>query len=302
MDDLWAEQISADEQEDRRIKKTIANLNFGLLEKSHSKGQKSRMFDTLTEVCHYQAVYGGRVYAIDGVIKDYNYTPLTEEREKVKAWNFEDGWVGFEDGVYQRFVAIDGVVHIQRDAEKDETKYYVLNVSDERCLSNDFRCIKELLPQDHTYRVYEAYETLTENAIDVYSVKTDALTIKKDDVARTVKLLKIEEEKHGIGGWRLEKSKRVRLPTDDYKLRYNELVDVPQPKNERLNIEDEWNTDKICKQIIECGGKCLIRARFAGSGKNYIGEYFQKLGNNVLFVVPTTRLLQEKRSRSNNIQ
>ena len=149
IDDLWAEQISADEQEDRRIKKTVANTNFGLLEKWHNKGQGSRMFDTLTEVCHYQAMYGGRVYAIDGVTKDYNYTPLTEEREKVKAWNFEDGWVGFEDGVYQRFVAIDGVVHIQRDAEKDETKYYLLNVCDERCLSNGFRYIKELRLKDH---------------------------------------------------------------------------------------------------------------------------------------------------------
>ena len=294
IDDLWAEPISADEQEDRRIKKTIANINFGLLEKSHNKGQKSRMFETLTEVCHYQAIYGGRVYAIDGIIKNYSYTPLTEEREKVKVWNFEDGWVGFEDGVYQRFVVIDGVVHIQRDVEKDETKYYVLNVSDERCLSNGFRYIKELLLQDHNYRVYEAYETLKENGIDVYSVKTDALTIKKDDVARTVKLLKVEEEKHKIGGWRLEKSKRVRLPTDDYKLKYNELVDVSQLKNERLNIEDEWDTHTICKQIIDCGGKCLIRARFAGSGKSYIGEYFQKLGYNVLFVVPTNRLLQEK--------
>ena len=306
IDDLWAEQISADEQEDaspeareareardRRIKKTIANINFGLLEKSHNKGQKSRMFDTLTEVRHYQAVYGGRVYAIDGIIKDYSYTPLTEEREKVKVWNFEDGWVGFEDGVYQRFV-IDGVVHIQRDAERDETKYYVLNVSDERCLSNGFRYIKELLLQDHNYRVYEAYETLKGNGIGVYSVKTDALTIKKDDVARVVKLLKVEEEKHKIGGLRVEKSKRVRLPTDDYKLKYNELVDMPQLKNERLNIEDEWDTETICRQIIDCGGKCLIRARFAGSGKSYIGEYFQKLGYNVLFVVPTNRLLQEK--------
>ena len=294
IDDLWAEQISADEQEDRRIKKTIANINFGLLEKSHNKGQKSRMFDTLTEVCHYQAIYGGRVYVIDGIIKDYSYTPLTEEREKVKVWNFEDGWVGFEDGVYQQFVVIDGVVHIQRDAERDETKYYVLNVSGERCLSNGFRYIKELLLQDHNYRVYEAYETLKENGIGVYSVKTDALTIKKGDVARTVKLLKVEKGKHKIGGWRLEKSKRVRLPTDDYKLKYNELVVVPQPKNERLNIEDEWDTHTICKQIIDCGGKCLIRARFAGSGKSYIGEYFQKLGYNVLFVVPTNRLLQEK--------
>ena len=106
--------------------------------------------------------------------------------------------------------------------------------------------------------------------------------------------MKVEEEKHKIGGWRVEKSKRVRLPTDDYKLKYNQLVDVPQLKNERLTIEDEWDTHTICKQIIDCGGKCLIRARFAGSGKSYIGEYFQKLGYNVLFVVPTNRLLQEK--------
>ena len=295
IDDLWAEQLSADEQEDRRIKKTIANINFGLLEKSHNKGQKSRMFDTLTEVCHYQAVYGGRVYAIDGIIKDYSYTPLAEEREKVKVWNFEDGWVGFEDGVYQRFVVIDGVVHIQRDADIDETKYYVLNVSDERCLSNGFRYIKELLLQDHNYRVYEAYETLKENGIGVYSVKTDALTIKKDDVARAVKLLKVEEEKHKIGGWRVEKSKRVRLPTDDYKLKYNQLVDVPQLKNEKLNIEDEWDTHQICQQIKEeAGGKCLIKGKVGGTGKSYTGEYFKKLGYNALFVVGTNQLSQEK--------
>ena len=304
IDDLWAEQISADEQEDaspeareareardRRIKKTIANINFGLLEKSHNKGQKSRMFDTLTEVCHYQAVYGGRVYAIDGIIKDYSYTPLTEEREKVKVWNFEDGWVGFEDGVYQRFVVIDGVVHIQRDAERDETKYYVLNVSDERCLSNGFRYIKELLLQDHNYRVYEAYETLKGNGIGVYSVKTDALTIKKDDVARVVKLLKVEEEKHKIGGWRVEKSKRVRLPTDDYKLKYNQLVDVPQLKNERLTIEDEWDTETISKQIVE-SNPVMIKAEYGGSGKSYIAKYFAKLGKKVLFVVGTNHLGQ----------
>ena len=291
IDDLWAEQISADEQEDRRIKKTIANINFGLLEKSHNKGQKSRMFDTLTEVCHYQAIYGGRVYAIDGIIKDYSYTPLAEEREKVKVWNFEDGWVGFDDGVYQRFVVIDGVVHIQRDAEIDETKYYVLNVSDERCLSNGFRYIKELLLQDHNYRVYEAYETLKENGIGVYSVKTDALTIKTDDVARAVKLLKVEEEKHKIGGWRVEKSKRVRLPTDDYKLKYNQLVDVPQLKNEKLNIEDEWDTETISKQIVE-SNPVMIKAEYGGSGKSYIAKYFAKLGKKVLFVVGTNHLGQ----------
>ena len=109
---------------------------------------------------------------------------------------------------------------------------------------------------------------MKKNDIEVYSVKTDALTIKKSDIARTMKLLKVEEEKHKIGGWRHEKHKRVRLPPDEYKLKYNELVEVPQQTNERLNIEDEWDTQHICKQIVERGGKCLIRARFPGSGKS----------------------------------
>ena len=91
----------------------------------------------------------------------------------------------------------------------------------------------------------EVYETLRENGIDVYCVKTDALTIKRDDVAKALKLLKGEDEKHKIGGWRVGNSKGVRLPTDEYKLKYNELINPPQPTSERLNIEDEWDTDKI---------------------------------------------------------
>ena len=43
----------------------------------------------------------------------------------------------------------------------------------------------------------------------------------------------------------------------------------------------------------------IIRGKFPGTGKSYVGEYFQKMGKNVLFVVrlfvvPTNRLLQEK--------
>ena len=37
----------------------------------------------------------------------------------------------------------------------------------------------------------------------------------------------------------------------------------------------------------------MIRAKFAGSGKSYIGQYLNKMGNNVLFVVPHNRLSQE---------
>ena len=49
----------------------------------------------------------------------------------------------------------------------------------------------------------------------------------------------------------------------------------------------------ICEKIAT-RNPVIIRARFAGSGKSYIGDYFQQFGKNVLFVVPNNRLLQEK--------
>ena len=73
---------------------------------------------------------------------------------------------------------------------------------------------------------------------------------------------------------------------------------MPQPTNERLNIEDEWETDKICQRIIDCGGKYLIRGKVGGTGRSYIVEYFKKLGFNTLFVVPTNSLSQEKENEA----
>jgi hypothetical protein len=40
---LWDSEISPDPEEDKSIKKLIANVNFGLLEKSNNKVQKSRI-------------------------------------------------------------------------------------------------------------------------------------------------------------------------------------------------------------------------------------------------------------------
>ena len=73
---------------------------------------------------------------------------------------------------------------------------------------------------------------------------------------------------------------------------------MPQPTNARLNIEDEWDTDKICQRTIDCGGKCLIRGKVGGTGKSYIEEYFKKLGFNALFVLPTNSLSQEKENEA----
>ena len=51
--ELWKTDISGKPAEDIRIKKSIANVNFGLLEKNTNKAHKSYAFDTLKEALYY---------------------------------------------------------------------------------------------------------------------------------------------------------------------------------------------------------------------------------------------------------
>ena len=68
---------------------------------------------------------------------------------------------------------------------------------------------------------------------------------------------------------------------------------IPKLSNVKVEVEDEWDTKAICEKLM-LRNPVIIRGKFPGTGKSYIGEYFQKVGKNVLFVVPTNRLLQEK--------
>ena len=52
--ELWKTDISDKPAVDIRIKKLIANVNFGLLEKNTNKAHKSYAFDTLKEALYYQ--------------------------------------------------------------------------------------------------------------------------------------------------------------------------------------------------------------------------------------------------------
>ena len=62
--ELWDTHISDDKTEDKMAKKTIANINIGLLEKSNNKRQNSKISNSLREACYYQSLDGGKVYSI----------------------------------------------------------------------------------------------------------------------------------------------------------------------------------------------------------------------------------------------
>ena len=91
------------------IKKTIANITFGLLEKGYNKLNKSKIFDSLKEALYYQNKYGGKIYTLD-TLDDVEY----EE--------------------------VDG-----RGDPKERnrtTNYYIVSISGQKQLMNGFRYIK----------------------------------------------------------------------------------------------------------------------------------------------------------------
>ena len=67
---LWATEISDHYPEDAKIKKLIANVNFGLLEKGTNKSSKSFAFDSLREALYYQQEVAGKINKITGYDED----------------------------------------------------------------------------------------------------------------------------------------------------------------------------------------------------------------------------------------
>ena len=168
VDELWETPLGSNEDEDKQIKKTIANVNFGMLEKSKNVSQRSVIFNSLKEACHYQRKYGGRIYAIqeeseinywDRKVRVYYYDDSDDEEEEEQA-------------------------HLLYEETKEGEKYYILNTSDRQTLVNGYRYIKELLLQYHNYAMYETYNILVKNGIGVCSVKSDAFTMTKHDFDR----------------------------------------------------------------------------------------------------------------------
>ena len=65
IDDLWAVDLSEDASQDKRLKKQIANITFGLMEKGENRKSQSRVYSNLNEALHQQRVNGGRLYVIN---------------------------------------------------------------------------------------------------------------------------------------------------------------------------------------------------------------------------------------------
>ena len=318
VENLWKTNISNNLGEDIKVKKLISNVNIGLLEKGTNKSQKSLVFDTLSEALYHQNLYGGRINKISGFYDDKVLTEMTDEyikeleQERGEGWvlefkahdNDDDRYRNSDDGTYkfwknnmyyhnhcrECYKIIDGKKYDIKHVEKEsEVKYYTLTTTHKQDLTNGFRYIKELLMQRHNFKMHKDYKTLKNNNINVHSVKTDAFIIDRKNIDKAKTLIKFSTKR---GGWRAEDNKQVSPPSDIYKIKVNELSEIPTYNNVKIRVKDEYDTKSICEQIVSCN-PVLIKAKLAGSGKSYIGEYMKNLGYNVLFVCSNNKQKQE---------
>ena len=268
VEELWKTPISDDTEEDAVLKKTIANCNYGMLEKQINRTQKSKIFDTYEDAKFFQLKYGGDIT----FIKQY------EERSEWRTESPLDEGVEGAPMIYTNEMVPTG------------RSLFILNLYAEASLTNGFRYIKELLMQHHNFYLNNSYKLLTDNGIDVYTVKTDAFTIRQSQVDAARELLSWEE---GIGSWRLNRTEDIKFPIDEtlMALKENRLVQIHEhvARNIELAIEDEYDTDKLCGYIEE-HRRMMIRAEYGGCGKSYTCKSMETRGHKVLFVCPTNKL------------
>ncbi len=271
IEELMATEISKDPEDDKKFKKTIPNTCYGLLESHINKNSKSFIFDNYNDCKFYQAKFGGIIHQI----KQY-------EEKHAEAINPLDA-------------GIEGLGETAEKVEYQETDttLYVLNIYAQADMTNGFRYIKELLMQTFNRKMQQTHDVLREAGIEVFTVKTDAFTIRASDLEKAKELLnvKMPEDPKEIGDWRFSKDCCIKYPQERLTLLANGIKEILEPTFHEIPMtkEEEYDVDKICA-IFEERKRVMVRADYPGSGKSFACEHMEKRGHKVLFVCPTNKL------------
>ena len=173
--------------------------------------------------------------------------------------------------------------------------YHIANISDKAKLVNGFVYIQELLLQQHNFNMYQCYNRLLKCGVKPCSVKTDAFVINAEDLpkAKEAPGIKTGASTKCVGQWRVNKSDEdIIMLSQDYHIKENEAIKIPVYINNKIDIQDEYDTTKIIENMFSVK-HVMIRAKYAGSGKSFICEKIRDLGLKVPFVCPTNKLVRK---------
>lgn len=124
VDELYKKEISTNKHLDARLKKNIANICLGVLEKTTNKRSNSMVFDSLSEALYYKEQLGGTIQILN-------------------RWERKEGEITYDEDLDDLPIkARDEYIKIDQDV-------YILTQKKEAELSNGFCYIKELIYQIH---------------------------------------------------------------------------------------------------------------------------------------------------------
>ena len=140
----------------------------------------------------------------------------------------------------------------------------ILNISASASMTKGFRYIKELLMQHHNYHLRCCYKALLKNKIKVATVKTDALTINKNNLEKAKTLLDFTA---GTGNWMVSKTEDIKFLQSKWEMRENNeiIVEALKVNNIELTLQEEYDVDHLCN-LFEEHKRVMVRAEYAGSG------------------------------------
>jgi hypothetical protein len=269
---LYETKISDNAQKDVYIKKLIANVNIGMLEKCSNKKSVGYLFHNLDECKYYQAQYGGAIHSIQKI----------EDVSEV----LERSNLGLDDGIE----VVGPVVNFK--FEQRGEPFFVLVIKAQKRLRNGFRFIKELLLQGHNFKMMDAYDRLVDAGVKMHSVKTDCFTIPAECEAKAREVLAFDQ---GIGTWRVSKTDDIIFPFDNLKCVELEDIEFSHLVTQELAIADEWNTDEMCDHF-EQQRRVMVRAEFAGCGKSYACKAMEARGHGSFSSVQPTSCRKIRRT------
>ncbi len=131
--ELYDANVSEGPQQDVYVKKLIANVNIGLLEKWFNKKSVGFLFQDYEECKYYKAQYGGAIHSV--------------QRIEAVSELFERSLLGLDDGVD----VVGPVVSVK--FEHRGSPYFVLVLKAEKQLRSGVRDTKEFLAQGRNFKL-----------------------------------------------------------------------------------------------------------------------------------------------------
>lgn len=252
VDDLYNANIKTE------MKKAIANITIGLLEKKTNKAELSKIFTDYNEANYYNIKYNGKIL------------PLIGECQFETVSEF--------DPIENRF--------IQRCNKIEDKKVYLVAINEQKRLINGFTPIKDMIYLNERVKLLSQFDKLNKLGYKVRGIKTDCIFYEGDDI----KIRKHFSLSNKIGDFKIEENKY--LINKPIKMDDNELIKINNFLIETKEFKNELDT-KIINEYITNHKHTLIKGMFPGVGKSTLAKNFDK---NSLFITPYNKLCQVLRT------